>query len=117
MKTAVKIAAAAAGACAAMALGAGTASAFAAKPVPGGTSFEVNHAEAVALSQVHVAGPLLNPLYPQMTKVYYGTPGIRAGDAFQQSIDLAAAAGDRSVGMTIYGPIHSPDYLRFYHFR
>lgn len=117
MKTAVKFAAAAAGACAALVLGAGTAAAFTVQPFEGGTRFEVNHAEAVALSQVRVAGPLLNPLYPQMTKVYYGTPGLRAGDAFQQSIDLAAAEGNRSAGMTIYGPIHNPDYLRFYHFR
>ncbi|MDH6284642.1 hypothetical protein [Prescottella agglutinans] len=112
MKTTLKIAAAAAGACAALTLGAGTASAFTVQPIEGGTKIEVNHGEAVALSQVRIAGPLLNPVYPH---VRY-TSGLRTGDSAQVSIDRGAAFGNGGAGAAIYGPLHAPDLVRFYHY-
>ncbi|NKS56167.1 hypothetical protein GS504_00870 [Rhodococcus hoagii] len=106
MKTTLKIAAAATGACAALALGSGTASAFTVNPVPGGTDFRVNHGEAVALSQVRVVGPLLNPLYPHMV--------APMGDVLQTKIDFAATHGDRGAGTTIYGPLQAPSGALIY---
>lgn len=100
MKTTLKIAAAAAGACAALALGSGTASAFTVQPVPGGTQIEVNHGEAVMLSQVRIVGPLLPPLF---------------GYVAQQYIDQAAR-GNGVAGVTIYGPLQNPDVVQFYHY-
>jgi len=111
MKTAVKIAAAAAGACAAMAIGAGTASAFTVQPFEGGTTIEVNQAEAAALSQARIAGPLLNPVYPHIAY----TSGLRTGDAAQISIDRAAARNG-GAGADIYGPLHAPEFVQFYHY-
>ncbi|WFR73851.1 hypothetical protein P9209_10200 [Prescottella defluvii] len=111
MKTTLKIAATAAGACAALALGSGTASAFTVQPIAGGTKIEINHSEAVALSQVRVVGPLLNPLYPRL--VNESGNGLRAGDTVQVSIDRAARTNG-GVGMDIYGPLHNPDSVRGY---
>lgn len=112
MKTAAKIAAAAAGACAAFALGAGTASAFTVQPFEGGTKIELNHGEAVALSQARIAGPLLNPVYPHLGY----TSGLRTGDTAQISIDRGATRGNGGAGAAIYGPLHAPDLVRFYHY-
>lgn len=46
-----------------------------------------------------------------------------AGDAASQPVPSrggldveAATEGNRSAGMAIYGPLHNPDYLRFYHY-
>ncbi|MGF7121607.1 MULTISPECIES: hypothetical protein [unclassified Rhodococcus (in: high G+C Gram-positive bacteria)] len=114
MKAAVKIAAAAAGACATLALGAGTASAFTVQSIAGGTEIHVNHGEAVTLSQVRIAGPLLNPLYPHLTSTF--GPELRTGDAVQRSIDLAATRGNGGAAVQIFGPLHHPERVAFYHY-
>ncbi|GBF17595.1 hypothetical protein Br6_05002 [Rhodococcus sp. Br-6] len=112
MKTTLKIAATAAAACAALTLGAGTASAFTVQPIAGGTQIDINHGEAVALSQVRIAGPVLNLVYPHL--MYAG--GLRTGDAAQVSIDLAAVPGNGGAAARIYGPLHKPDLVNFGHY-
>ncbi|MCL2532877.1 MAG: hypothetical protein FWE39_01825 [Nocardiaceae bacterium] len=113
MKTTLKIAAAAAGACAALTLGAGTAAAFTVQPIAGGTEIEINHSEAVALSQVRIAGPLLNPLYPHLVNA--SGNGLRTGDTAQLPIDRAAR-GNGGAGVHIYGPLQKPDAVWFYYY-
>ncbi len=114
IKVSLKIAAATAGACAALTLGAGVASALTVQPIAGGTKVEINHGEAVALSQVRVVGPLLNPVFPNLVSV--SGSGLRAGDAAQVSIDRAAR-GNGGAGVDIYGPLHNPDLVSYYHYK
>ncbi|MET4611648.1 hypothetical protein ABIC28_002640 [Rhodococcus sp. PvR044] len=102
----------AAGIGAAMTLGAGAASALTVTPIPGGTTIELNAAETAALANAHIAGPVLNPLYPNLRSV---DNGLSFGDSVQISADRGAAA-HRGSGADVYGPLHYPNTVRLYHY-
>ncbi|NKS56166.1 hypothetical protein GS504_00865 [Rhodococcus hoagii] len=113
MKTTLKIAATAAGACAALALGAGTASAITVQPVPGGTQIELNHGETVALANAHIAAPVVDALMP--VRLQHEGENLSFGAGVQRRLDLAARTPGAWAGATVFGPLHAPHQVDLYH--